>query len=216
MKKKDKIIALIVGSVILVLSIVLICFFSIPRIEYNYNKQLDCYYVNKAYGNAKEYEILDEINGKKVLYIDEKAFMDKTNLETIKMGSNISKIERLAFTNCEKLKSIDLSKVMILERNAFMNCKSLVSVELNATDILGGVFYDCTALVSVKLNNTLTIGTYAFTGTLIEEIIIPETVYSIGIDAFYNCVYLNKIVCKSNSLSTNEYLLSLGKIVIFE
>ena len=142
--------------------------------------------------------------------------MDKTKLETLKMGKNITKIERLAFSNCINLKNIDLSMVLSIERNAFMNCRSLESVELNAIDILGGAFHDCTALESVTLNNTVTIGTYAFTGTLISEIVLPASVDSIGIDAFYNCNYLSKITCYSSKLRTDDYLLSLGSIVIFK
>ena len=109
-----KIIYLISGGFGLVLAILLIVFFSIPRIDYNYDKTLDCYYVNQTYGNAKAYTILDEIDGKKVLYIDEKAFQDNTRLESIEMGKNIIKIERLAFNNCKNLKSIDLSNTLTI------------------------------------------------------------------------------------------------------
>lgn len=216
MSKKDKIIWMVLGGIVLAITIGLICFFSIPRIDYNYDKKEDCYYVNKAYGNSKSYDILDEIDGKKVVYIDEKAFMDKTKLETIKMGKNITIIERLAFSNCVNLSDIDLSNIAVIERNAFMDCKSLESVFLNAKDIYGGAFYDCSSLSKVTLNNTVTIGSFAFTGTVISEIVLPNTLYTLGVDAFYNCNYLSRIECHSNVLRSNEYLLSLGSIVIFK
>ena len=216
MKKKDKIIGLVTIGIVLGIAIGLICFFSIPRIDYNYDKKEECYYVNKAYGNAKKYEILDEIDGVIVKYIDEKAFMDKTKVESVKMGKNIFKIERLAFANCTNLKDIDLSRVMCIERNAFMECKSLESVELNAIDIYGGAFIDCSSLSSVTLNNTVTIGSYAFTGTLISEIILPSTMYTLGVEAFYNCNYLSKIICYSKKLQSDEYLLSFGSVVEFK
>lgn len=216
MNNKNKVISIIVLSIILGITVCLICFFCIPRIDYNYDKELDCYYVNKAYGNSKAYEIADEIDGKKVLYIDEKAFMDKTKLENINIGKNVSKIGRLAFANCENLKDIDLSKILVIDRNAFYNCKSIESVKLNAQDILGGAFYDCVSLESVTLNNTVTIGSYAFTGTLISEIVLPISMNTIGFNAFYNCNYLSKIECYSSKLRKDDYLLSLGNIVTFK
>ena len=45
MKKKDKIIGFVILGVVLGLAIGLICFFSIPRIDYNYDKKEECYYV---------------------------------------------------------------------------------------------------------------------------------------------------------------------------
>ena len=212
---KKKTLYVLIGSIIVLLVIGIVCFIAIPRIDYNYDKNKDCYYVNKVYGNAKEYEILDEIKGKKVSYIGSRAFADKTRLETIIMGSNITKIERLAFSNCYELKNVDLSKVLIIERNAFMDCISLESVELGAIDILGGAFYDCKNLKSVTMNEVESIGSYAFSGTSIEEIILPETVNLIGKDAFYNCGKLNQIICYSVQMRINEYLLSLGELVIF-
>ena len=216
MKNKNKIMGIVIGSVVLAITIGLICFFFIPRIDYDYDKEADCYYVDKVYGNARHYEILDEIDGKKVAYIDEKAFMDKTNLKTVKMGKNITKIERLAFSNCENLLSIDLTNVITIERNAFMDCKSLESVDLYVVDLLGGAFYDCLALKEVTLHNTVTIGSYAFAGTQISEIILPETLSMIGEDAFYNCQYLKKVECYSKRLGQDDYLLSLKDIVIFK
>ena len=200
-------------SLILVL---LMLFFFIPRVDYNYDKELDCYYVNHVYGNAKEYTIADEIDGKKVLYIDEKAFHDKTRLETIILGKNIVTIERLAFNNCQKLKFIDLSNVKIIERNAFMNCTSLESLDLSSClDLMGGAFFDCRILKEVKLSVIKSIGTYAFTGTAISEIVLPESLELIGVNAFENCNTITKIKCYSKTLINDEYLLSLGSLVEF-
>ena len=211
-----KIIYILSGCVGLALAIFLLVFFSIPRIDYNYDKELDCYYVNQTYGNAKSYTILDEIDGKKVLYIDEKAFQDNTKLETIIMGKNIIRIERLAFNNCQKLKEIDLSNVITIERNAFMDCISLQSVDLSSCiDLMGGAFFDCRILKEVKFSVIKSIGTYTFTGTAISEIILPESLELIGVDAFDNCNTITKIKCYSKALINDEYLLSLGTLVEF-
>ena len=211
-----KLICVIISSISLMLIIFLICFYNIPRIDYDYDKKMDIYYVDKAYGNAKKYTILDEKNGKKVLYIDEKAFMDKTRLEFITLGENITKIERLAFSNCKNLKDIDLSNVITVERNAFMDCKSLESINLaSCIDVLGGAFIDCESLENVSFGNINSIGTYAFTGTSISEIELPKSLELLGINAFYGCNELKKIKCYSKDLKDDEYLLSLGSIVEF-
>lgn len=211
-----KLIFVIISSLLLTLILFLICFYNIPRIDYDYDKTMDVYYVDKVYGNAKKYTILDEKNGKKVLYIDEKAFMDKTRLESIILGENIKNIERLAFSNCKNLKDIDLSNVITIERNAFMDCKSLESINLSSCiDISGGAFIDCESLENVSFGNIKSIGTYTFTGTAITKIELPNSLELLGVNAFYNCNKLKKIICYSKILTNDEYLLSLGSIVEF-
>ena len=213
---KKNIIYIILGGISLVLAVFFICYFSIPRIDYNYDKTNNCYYVNHAFGNSKTYEILDEVKGKKVAYIDEKAFMDNTKLESIHLGKNITKIERLAFSNCKNLIDINLENILIVERSAFMGCSSLVNVDLSScVDLLGGAFYDCHMLLNVNIPKVTSIGSYCFANTIIKEIVLPQSLSLIGVEAFYNCNNLVKIKCYSNVLTSDEYLLSLGQLVEF-
>ena len=214
---KKNILYIILGSLSLVIAIFLICYFSIPRIDYNYDKEKDCYYVNHAYGNAKTYEILDEVKGKKVTYIDEKAFMDKTKLEALVLGENIKKIERLAFSNCKNLTEINLINIVTIERSAFLGCSKLTSVNLdNCVDLMGGAFYDCYQLLVVNMPKVQSIGSYCFANTILKEVVLPSSLTMIGNEAFYKCNNLVKIKCYSNVLNSNEYLLSLGTLVEFE
>ncbi|MDE6046999.1 MAG: leucine-rich repeat domain-containing protein, partial [Anaeroplasmataceae bacterium] len=138
MKKKHIIILSSIIASIVIVSIILICFFSIPRISYGYDREAETYYVDKVYGNARSYEIKESIHNKPVTKIKSRAFMNKTNLEEIILSENLIEIERLAFLNCRKLEKIDLSNVKTIGRNAFENCSSLKSVQLNLQDILGG------------------------------------------------------------------------------
>lgn len=214
--KKRYIISLgILGGVILFLLIFLICFFNIPRITYGYDSETETYYVDHVYGNAKTYTIANEVNHRPVTKIRSRAFMDKTELEEVRFGSSLIVIERLAFLNCKKLKTIDLSGVEIIGRNAFENCLSLESVHLTVEDIMGGTFMGCSKLQNIVLENTLSIGSYAFAETSVIELTIPRTCASIGNDAFYECLELNKIVVLSYELRNNAYLKSLG-IVDFQ
>lgn len=207
--KRKYIILIVVSSIVMALLIFFICFFSIPRVIYGYDKDTDSYYVEKVYGNAKSYTIADTIEDKPVTTIKSRVFMDKTGLESIQLGQNIIEIERMAFLNCTKLKEIDLSKVSYIGRNAFENCTSLSSVTLTLDHINGGTFYGCTALNMVILENTSSIGSYAFTNTAIETITIPSTCMLVGNGAFDDCSYLKKIILCSYPLSLDPYLMGL-------
>ncbi|MDE6660483.1 MAG: leucine-rich repeat domain-containing protein [Anaeroplasmataceae bacterium] len=212
MQKKHIIIMSSIIGAICIVGIFLICFFSIPRITYGYDHEARTYYVDKVYGNAKRYTIKDSIKDKPVTKIRSRAFMNKSNLKEIILSENLEEIERLAFLNCKRLEKIDLSHVKVIGRNAFENCTSLRSVELTLEDILGGTFIGCTGLETVTLTNTLTIGTYAFAYTNIEEVTIPRNCYLIGVDAFYGCDSLRKVIVQSQRLSNDSYLNSLNGV----
>ncbi|MDE7213553.1 MAG: leucine-rich repeat domain-containing protein [Anaeroplasmataceae bacterium] len=212
MQKKHIIIMSSIIGAICIVSIILICFFTIPRITYGYDSEARTYYVDKVYGNAQKYTIKNSIKDKPVTKIRSRAFMNKSNLREIILGENLEEIERLAFLNCKRLDKIDLSSVKVIGRNAFENCTSLKEVELTLEDILGGTFIGCTSLETVTLTNTLTIGSYAFAYTKIEEITIPRNCYNVGVDAFYACNHLKKVIVQSHRLMYDSYLNSLNGI----
>lgn len=199
-------------AAIVILCIALCCWFFIPRIDYKYDADTNSYYVDKVYGNASFYRIEDEIHGNPVTKISSRAFMGKSGLKRIELGANVIEIERLAFLDCKKLEEIDLSHVKIIGRNAFENCTSLTSVFLNVEDIMGGTFMGCSNLKEVTLTDTITLGSYAFAGTALEEIVIPETCSLLGNDAFAFCPQLKKIIVQSHYLLNNSYLNSLKEV----
>lgn len=203
---------ILIGSIILALSIFLICFFSIPRIGYSYDKDTESYMVSRVYGNAKTYTIKEEIKGHPVTTIKAKAFMNKKKLKNVTLGVNVKKIERLAFSGCTNLKTIDLSHIYEIERNAFADCKQLSEVKLNAKHIGGGAFMGCENLENVSLTNTKSIGTFTFSGCSIERIILPESLEILGNDAFDGCQNLVEIIVYSKKLESNDYILSLNQV----
>lgn len=211
---KKHIIIIALSILIIAITIFLICFFTIPRIKYSYDKKLDYYYVSRVYGNASYYEIADTINDKPVKKINSRAFMNKSNLEKVKLGSNIEEIERLAFLDCHNLLEINLDNVKIIGRNAFENCSSLNNITLNLDDILGGVFMGCSSLENVRLNNTLSIGSYAFANTNINTISIPKSCVLVYEKSFYKCNNLKKILVFNELLMENSYLKSLDNVEI--
>ena len=77
MKKKHIIILSSVIGALVIVSIILICFFTIPRISYGYDHEAETYYVDKVYGNARSYVIKESIHNKPVTKIKSRAFMNK-------------------------------------------------------------------------------------------------------------------------------------------
>lgn len=157
-----------------------------------------------AYNNyLTEVVFADGIN---LELIDRGTFGECYSLKTVNVPATVKKIGQMAFYECEKLESIDLSGVEIISSNSFYGCSALSEVTLS--------------------ENLTTIGDMAFCNTSITEIIIPDSVhdivtpqldddgvqkkdddgnllydttYGIGIAAFYNCTSLTLAVVGSGT-----------------
>ena len=119
------------------------------------------------------------------------AFENCNFIEEITLSENTSAIESKAFYNCSALKSMVLpSSVTEVGSYAFYGCSNMASITLsNLTKINDRTFFNCSALAEITLPETLTeIGDNAFFGcSSLKEIIIPNSVTSIGGYAFENC-----------------------------
>lgn len=206
---KDKKIFLTIEIVLCVILIgLIVLFYFYPRVHYSYSEDTNTYCVSKVYGNARRYEVKNNINGIDVTFIDERAFQYKNNVEEVILPDTVSVIKKLAFSDCTNLRSINLDKVNSIERNAFSYCTNLNNIITKAS-IGGSVFYKCENLTSIDLlDGALSIGTMAFSYTSIEEISLPSTLRNVYIDAFKYSSKLKTINAYS-SLSSNSYLLSI-------
>lgn len=107
------------------------------------------------------------------------------NLETVNMPDTLTKIGGYVFRNCEKLKNIDLSKVVLLGTYSFAGCTSLESVDLTSLQKSSScgtfIFEGCTALKEVEFANVPTsLGTGMFKDcTSLAEITLPTTLTSV-------------------------------------
>ena len=102
-----------------------------------------------------------------------------------------------AFSSCEKLESVILSKSLkIIDRYAFEHCSSLSAIIIpDSVESLGWyAFNECYSLQSVVLSNSLTsipIGT--FQRTRITHLLLPASVTKLDEGAFSNCTHLKTI-----------------------
>ena len=156
-----------------------------------------------------------------------------SGLESITIPETISSIGDYAFSNCNRLISASVPKSAntlgirifedstnlkevtygptIVKGELFSGCTSLKKVTLleGVTSIEFKAFYNLTGLKEIHFASTTnTIKGYAFSGSGLESITIPETISYIGDYAFSNC---NRLVSASIPKSAN----SLG-ISIFE
>lgn len=178
----------IIPFVIMTISVVISVFslYNNPAIIYEYDAKYDGLVVTDVRGNLSSYTIPSEIDNVKVIGIGVRAFYNHTDLEEVifENPENIIFIERLAFSECEKLKSIDLRYVKEIGNNAFAYDTSLDDIQVSASFILGSTFYKCESLKNLTLlNGVETLGTFALSYTAIEELKLPKSMKTVYNDA---------------------------------
>lgn len=128
------------------------------------------------------------------------------------------------FENCSMLTSITIGENVEnvdTSEATFSGCSSLVNIYADANNLyysdIDGVLFDANEETLVRYptgrssnsyvipQGTVTIGSYAFSGTVIETITIPDSVTSIGYRAFDSCKALKNI-----NLGEQSGLLTIG------
>ena len=100
------------------------------------------------------------------------------NVTKIIIPESIVQIGSYAFSGCESLESVSISRIINIGIYAFSSCEALKAVEFASKEssmpvsIGDGAFANCKSLIAFK---------------------IPEGVVSLGAWAFYNCVNLSNI-----------------------
>lgn len=123
--------------------------------------------------------------------IGEEAFLGCAALDDPSLPATLGSIGPRAFKDCTGLLVIRLPDgVSSIGPEAFAGCTNLSSVAFPAAlrTIDAGAFRGCTTLEAANLPAGLrTIGSSAFSGCGLTGIVVPESVTSIGDQAFWNC-----------------------------
>ena len=149
----------------------------------------------------------------KVTCIDQSTFFGCKNLSTAVIGNSVTEIKSAAFKNCQELTSIIIpNSVRRIEGNAFVNCSKMTSINIgDKVEYIGdGAFANCDSLKSIVVSNSnRTYDSRNNCNAIIEKSTnilvkgcmntsIPNTVDSIGYQAFMNCKGLYSINIPDN------------------
>ena len=155
--------------------------------------------------------------------IPSSAFSGKETLMSVVLPDSVQEIENKAFEKCVHLSSVCFPKtIKIFGMSAFDGCSGLKSVNIpDSVTIIGyGAFYGCSGLTKVNAESIegwlgITIGGdctsplyYAHhlyvNDTEVTDLVIPNTVTSIGKYAFYGCSGLTSVAIP-NSVTSIGY-----------
>lgn len=151
------------------------------------------------------------------------AFENCINLYSVNADENdknilkVKYIAPLAFENCVSLSQIDIENAVYIGIGAFFNCRQLAEVKIVGDDKQGAVLdsdvfcgngiygTDATSESGVApslkdgvtLENVVSIGEFAFNGSGLKEIVIPEGVTKIERATFAFCPNLEKVTLPS-------------------
>ena len=156
------------------------------------------YTVTDYIGTSAEVIIPKSYKGKLVTSIGYDAFQNCTSLTSIKIPDSVTSIREYAFRGCSSLTSITIGdSVTSIEEYVFYNCTSLTSV-----NYLGDIASWCKISFYDYYSNPLYYAKNLYlNGTLVTDLVIPDSVTSIGSYAFYDCKSLTSITIPNSVTS---------------
>ena len=123
------------------------------------------------------------------------------NFDELDKFRNVTTLKDSSFMGCTSLKTISLDNIVTCERYAFRNC-TFLTIEVNMPNLTGtmcSVFSGSGITKVVNLGQVTKIEGYnnennAFAKCLnLTEVILPDTLETIGAYAFYGCTALSNI-----------------------
>lgn len=132
-----------------------------------------------------------------VITIADDAFLNCTNITSVTIPNSITKIGNNAFKGCKSMTSATIpNSVCLIGKSVFRGCATLSSIELptSINEISEEAFYGCTALTSLIIPDNITkICDFGLCGTGLIDIVIPNTVKTIGKRALEKCHNLKSV-----------------------
>lgn len=161
--------------------------------------------------------------GNGVTSIGGAAFNGCTGLTSVTIPNSVKSIGMNAFAGCVSVKNVTIgNNVASIESGAFTSCKSLTNVTIpdSVTSVGSAAFIDCTSLTNItvgsKNKNYSSENGILFNkdktelcaypaGNSRKEYKIPDSVTSIGNDAFSYCTNLTNITISDSVKDIGEY-----------
>lgn len=140
---------------------------------------------------------LTEIDITRATSIGDYAFSGCEKFKTILTVTSCKSLGKFAFENCKSLTEVTISVESTIENSSFKGCSNLEKVEIKGisgrvNSIGGNAFYECTSLKEVILPNSIkTIGQNAF--RYCEKLTKIKPYGEIGANAFDGCKSLETV-----------------------
>ncbi len=158
----------------------------------------NAYSVSKGGCSDREVIIPSTYKGKPVVSIS--GFSNCTSLEGISIPDSVTSIDSYAFRGCSSLESITVES----GNNKYHSAGNCL-IETESKTLIAG----CKTSVIPDDGSVISIDSYAFYYCGLTSITIPDSVTSIGDDAFLGCGSLTEInfnASNMNDLSSNDYI----------
>ena len=162
-----------------------------------------------AFGKDSDVRTVN-LTGTNITRIEYMAFSMCDALETVTLSDKIEYIGTDAFSACTNLKEVTIngtSDIQICE-NIFSSCTSLEKVTFagNITSIPAQMFFGASSLVNVDLGNISTIGSAAFLNCTKLETVLGSNLTNIESTAFSGCSALKNIdLSKAEKIGKNAF-----------
>ena len=146
----------------------------------------------------------------RVTYIGEYTFKGCTSLTSVTIGESVSEIGKSAFESCTSLTSVVWNAIhcvnFIIPDAPFPNSVTSFTFGEKVEHVPAYLCYDMSVLASITIPNSVTsIGGDAFSGcSSLTSITIPNSVTSIGSSAFDGCSSLTSVAIPSSVTSIEK------------